>query len=370
MPDEAGSRLRAAGYLRKTYRIAPSNRRPLGRKPQSAEGLAEKVQLDSARSRANRWHLDEMVVRTAGERMYLWRAVDHEGRSSTCWFSVGAIEAALRLMGKLLKKQGFAPKLPVTDKLRSCASAFRRLGLTCRHEQGLRMYNRAENSHQVVRRRQRKLQRFKSARSDRCFLSMHEPAGATHPVKLAACRNAEEDSFADAIGICLSVGQAQRHAPGPPEQRPLFDWSVGADLGSSRSRSMSASKSDVVPLKGQEGVASVRRAASAATLIEEDETVAFGIEIASPAGHRTGARAAVDHERRLAVRGFRDERAGAPPASGCDQASLRSSRFNAVAMISSDLLRFCFALSPGARESSASNISIRGSGVSRRRFSS
>jgi hypothetical protein len=58
------------------------------------------------------------------------------------------------------------------------------------------------------------------------------------------------------------------------------------------------------------------------------------------------------------------------PAFGCDQASLRSNRFNAVAMISSDRLRFCSALSPGARESSASNISIRGSGVSRRRFSS
>jgi transposase-like protein len=81
--------------------------------------------------------------------------------------------AALRLMRKLLKKQGFAPKLLVTDKLRSYASAFRRLGLSCRHEKGFRMNNRAENSHQVVRRRERKLQRFKSARSAQCFLSMH-----------------------------------------------------------------------------------------------------------------------------------------------------------------------------------------------------
>ena len=61
--------------------------------------------------------------------------------------------AALRLMRKLLKKQGFAPKLLVTDKLRSYASAFRRLRLTCPHEQGLRQNNRAENSHQAVRRR-------------------------------------------------------------------------------------------------------------------------------------------------------------------------------------------------------------------------
>ena len=64
--------------------------------------------------------------------------------------------AALRLMCKLLKKQGFAPKLLVTDKLRSYASAFRRLRLTCPHEQGLRRSNRVENSHQAVRRRERK----------------------------------------------------------------------------------------------------------------------------------------------------------------------------------------------------------------------
>ena len=74
---------------------------------------------------------------------------------------------------KLLKKHGFAPKLLVTDKLRSYAAAFRRLRLTCPHEQGLRKYNRAENSHQAVRRRERKQQRFKSARSAQRFLSMH-----------------------------------------------------------------------------------------------------------------------------------------------------------------------------------------------------
>src|SRR6476620_2455442 len=55
--------------------------------------------------------------------------------------------AALRLMRKLLKKQGFAPKLLVTDKLRSYSSAFRHLRLSCPHEQGLRKNNQAENSH-------------------------------------------------------------------------------------------------------------------------------------------------------------------------------------------------------------------------------
>jgi transposase-like protein len=104
---------------------------------------------------SDRWHLDEMVMRIAGKRMYLWRAVDHEGEVLDMLVQRRRdSRATLRLMGKLLKKQGFAPKLLVTDKL-----AFRRLGLRCPHEQGLRKNNQAENSHQVVRRRERKLQR-------------------------------------------------------------------------------------------------------------------------------------------------------------------------------------------------------------------
>jgi putative transposase len=123
---------------------------------------------------SDRWHLDEMVIRIGGKRMYLWRAVDHEGEVLDMLVQHRRdTHAALRLMRKLLKKQGFAPKLLITDKLRSYASAFRRLRLTCSHDQGLRMNNRAENSHQAVRRRERKMQRFKSARSAQRFLSMH-----------------------------------------------------------------------------------------------------------------------------------------------------------------------------------------------------
>ena len=107
-----------------------------------------------------------MVVRIAGRQMYLWRAVDHEGEVLDMLVQRRRdSRAALRLMRKLLKKQGFAPKLLVTDKLRSYASAFRHLRLSCPHEQRLRSHNRAENSHQPIRRRERKMQRFKSARS-------------------------------------------------------------------------------------------------------------------------------------------------------------------------------------------------------------
>ncbi len=81
--------------------------------------------------------------------------------------------AALRLMRKLLRKHGVVPKLLTTDKLGSYGSAFRHLRLTCPHEQGLRANNCAENSHQAVRRRERKMQRFKSAGSAQRFLNMH-----------------------------------------------------------------------------------------------------------------------------------------------------------------------------------------------------
>src|ERR1700747_538133 len=95
---------------------------------------------------SNGWHLDEMVVRIAGKRMYLWQAVDQEGEVLHLLVQRPRdSRAALRLMRKLLKKHGFAPKLVVTDKLRSYAAAFRRLRLTCPHAQGLRKNNRAAN---------------------------------------------------------------------------------------------------------------------------------------------------------------------------------------------------------------------------------
>src|SRR5215204_3436200 len=114
---------------------------------------------------ASTWHLDEMVVSIQGKRMYLWRAVDSEGEVLDLLVQPKRdTAAALRLMRKLLKKQGYAPDELVTDKLGSYGAAKRELGLSCHHEKGLRKNNRAENSHQVVRRRERKQQRFKSGR--------------------------------------------------------------------------------------------------------------------------------------------------------------------------------------------------------------
>lgn len=120
------------------------------------------------------WHLDEMVVAIGGKRYWLWRAVDSEGEVLDFLIQSRRDRgAAIRLIRKLLKKHGFAPTTIVTDKLRSYGAAIRKLRLSTHHDQGLRKNNRAENSHLPVRRRERKMQRFKSPASTQRFLNIH-----------------------------------------------------------------------------------------------------------------------------------------------------------------------------------------------------
>src|SRR3712207_1983014 len=122
-----------------------------------------------------RWHLDEMFANIGGQRMYLWRAVDAEGEVLDVLVQAKRDrKAAQRLMRKLLKKQGMAPDEWVTDKNPSYGAALRDLKLTrAPHTRRKRANNRAESSHVPVRRRERKLQGFKSPRSAQRFLSMH-----------------------------------------------------------------------------------------------------------------------------------------------------------------------------------------------------
>jgi putative transposase len=120
------------------------------------------------------WHLDEVYLKIGGRMVYLWRAVDAEGEVLDVLVQPKRNRhAALKLMRKLLKKYAFAPERLVTDDLRSYGSAARDLGLESRRERGRWKNNRAENSHQPTRRRERKMQRFKSPGSAQKFLSTH-----------------------------------------------------------------------------------------------------------------------------------------------------------------------------------------------------
>lgn len=122
---------------------------------------------------SDHWHIDEMVIVVNGKRYWLWRAVDNEG--TVLEFLVQSrrnAKAAKRLIRKLLKRYP-APSRIVTDKLRSYGVALRELALSARHVTDKRANNRAENSHQPVRRREQKMQKFKSPGSAQRFLNLH-----------------------------------------------------------------------------------------------------------------------------------------------------------------------------------------------------
>ncbi|MGA2488150.1 MAG: IS6 family transposase [Roseiarcus sp.] len=120
------------------------------------------------------WHLDEVYLKIDGRMLYLWRAVDAEGEVLDVLVQSKRNEhAALKLMRKLLKKYAFVPERLVTDDLRSYGAAVRDLRIESRHERGRWKNNRVENSHQPTRRRERKMQRLKSAGSPQKFLSIH-----------------------------------------------------------------------------------------------------------------------------------------------------------------------------------------------------
>jgi putative transposase len=125
--------------------------------------------------RGDKWHLDEVVITIAGQKHWLWRAVDQEG------FVLDVLvqsrrdrKAAKRLLRKLLKKQGRPPRVLITDKLRSYAAAKREIMPGVEHRQHKSLNNRAENSHQPTRRRERIMKRFKSPRQVQRFLAIHD----------------------------------------------------------------------------------------------------------------------------------------------------------------------------------------------------
>ena len=100
----------------------------------------------------------------------LWRAVDAEGEVLDVLVQPKRDKhAALKLMRKLLRKYAVVPDRLVTGDLRSYRAATLDLGIDRRHERGRWKNNRAENSHQPTRRRERKMQRLKSAGSARSF---------------------------------------------------------------------------------------------------------------------------------------------------------------------------------------------------------
>ncbi len=120
-----------------------------------------------------KWHLDEIFVKINGVTHYLWRAVDHEGEVLETYVTKHRDrKAALRFLKKSMKRHG-QPHFVVTDKLRSYSAAMRVIGNAGRQETGRWLNNRAENSHQPFRRRERAMLRFRRMRNLQKFVAVH-----------------------------------------------------------------------------------------------------------------------------------------------------------------------------------------------------
>ena len=123
----------------------------------------------------DKWHLDEVALKIAGKKHWVWRAVDQDGIVLDVLVQSRRNKgAAKRLLRKLLKRQCRAPRVMITDKLASYGAAKKEITPGIEHRQHKGLNNRAENSHQPTRRRERQMKRFKSAGQAQRFLSAHD----------------------------------------------------------------------------------------------------------------------------------------------------------------------------------------------------
>jgi putative transposase len=117
--------------------------------------------------------LDEVYVKINGEIHYLWRAVYHEGEVLESFVTKKRDrKAALTFLRKIMRRYD-SPQIMVTDKLRSYRAAMKQIGIENRQETGRWLNNRAENSHQPFRRRERGMAKFRSTKSLQKFVSIH-----------------------------------------------------------------------------------------------------------------------------------------------------------------------------------------------------
>jgi putative transposase len=123
----------------------------------------------------DKWHLDEVAITIGGQKHWLWRAVDQHGVVLDILVqSRRNTKVAKRLLRKLLKKQGITPRVMITDKLASYGAAKREIMPGVEHQQYKGLSNPTENSHQLTRRRERIMKRFKSAGQAQRFLAVHD----------------------------------------------------------------------------------------------------------------------------------------------------------------------------------------------------
>jgi len=160
-------------------------------------------QLRRRRARpGDKWHLDEVFLTINGQRHYLWRAGDQDGTVLDILVQSRRNKgAALKFFRKLLKGCTYVPRVLITDKLASYGAAKREVLPSVEHRQHQRLNNRAENSHQPTRERERRMRRFKDPGHAQRFLAAYGPIAAhfrprRHRLTAEAYRQTRTECFA------------------------------------------------------------------------------------------------------------------------------------------------------------------------------
>jgi putative transposase len=172
--------------------------------------FAKRIRHQSARP-GDQWYLDEVYLSMGGKLHYLWRAVDQDGEVLDILVQPRRnTNAAKRFFRKLLKGLRYVPRVLITDKLRSYAAAKAEIMPSVVHLRGKGMNNRAENSHQPTRERERRMRGFKSAGHAQRFLAT--------------------------FGVITSFFRPGRHLPAAGNYREIMrrrfvQWNEIAELG-------------------------------------------------------------------------------------------------------------------------------------------
>ena len=149
------------------------------------------------------FYIDEVFVKINGQQHYLWRAVDQDGEVVDVFLQArrdGA--AAKRFFKRLLRSHGDEPRKIVTDKLRSYGVAHREVIPEAIHDTSQYANNRAEQSHEPTRVRERGMRKIKSPGQAQRFLSAHAAVSnlfnlGRHLVRAEHYRNLREGAFND-----------------------------------------------------------------------------------------------------------------------------------------------------------------------------
>lgn len=162
----------------------------------------------------DKWHMDEVVIMISGAKPWLWRAVDQNGTVlDILVHSRRDTRAAKRLLCKLLKRQCRVPRVMITAKLASYGAAKREVMPSVEHRKHKGQNNRAENSHQPTRQRERQMRRFKSAGQAQRFLCAYDGINnlfhlRRHQMPATQCRATRTHAFqtwAEVTGVAAAA---------------------------------------------------------------------------------------------------------------------------------------------------------------------